>query len=148
LPPWRTVKDAMGGGVSPGRWIWLLLLPGVALVVMRSLAVGAIAVQQEALPDTNAIPPDMVSDGRRIFHGKGTCFACHGAHLEGGPIAPTLKPHAWKDAKGGDLSAIHYVVTHGVSGTPMVSHPGGISDAEAIRVAVYIWSVGHRGATP
>lgn len=134
--------------MSRGRWIWPLLLPGVALGIAASFAVGAAAVQQEALPDTNAIPPDMVNDGRRIFHGKGTCFACHGAHLEGGPIAPTLKPHAWKDAKGGDLSAIHYVVTHGVSGTPMVSHPGGINDAEAIRVAVYIWSVGHRGATP
>jgi len=134
--------------VSIGRCGWALLLSGVVVATASSFAVGAAVVQQEALPDTNAIPPDMVSDGRRIFHGKGTCFACHGARLEGGPIAPTLKPHAWKDAKGGDLSAIHYVVTHGVSGTAMVSHPGGISDAEAIRVAVYIWAVGHRGATP
>lgn len=124
------------------------MLAAAVLVAAVTVAEGAAVAQQEVLPDTSAIPPDMVNDGRRIFHGKGTCFACHGAHLEGGPIAPTLKPHAWKDAKGGDLSAIHYVVTHGVSGTPMVSHPGGISDAEAIRVAVYIWSVGHRGATP
>lgn len=134
--------------MSSTRWTGPLLLSGVMLVIAGAFVAGAPARQQEALPDTSAIPPEMVNDGRRIFHGKGTCFACHGAHLEGGPIAPTLKPHAWKDAKGGDLSAIHYVVTHGVSGTPMVSHPGGISDAEAIRVAVYIWAVGHRGATP
>jgi mono/diheme cytochrome c family protein len=105
-------------------------------------------VQATELPDTSAIPPDMVAAGRRIFHAQGTCFACHGSQLEGGPIAPTLKPHAWRDAKDGGLSAIFYVVTHGVRGTVMVSHPGGISDADAVRAAVYIWSVGHRGAKP
>lgn len=104
--------------------------------------------QEPALPDTNAITPEMVDAGRRIFHGQGSCFACHGPKLEGGPIAPTLKPHAWKDATGGDLRAIYNVITHGVSGTAMVSHPGGIGDADAVNAAVYIWSVGHRGAKP
>ena len=106
------------------------------------------AMQLPALPDTNAIPPEMVSAGRRIFHGQGTCFACHGMNLEGGPVAPTLKPHAWKDAMGGELSAIHFVDTHGVRGTVMVAHTGGISDADAVRVAAYIWSVDHGRAKP
>lgn len=106
-------------------------------------------VQQPTLPDTSAITPGMVDAGRRIFHGKGTCFACHGPNLEGGPVAPTLKGRApWRDAHGGALDAIFYVVTHGVSGTLMVSHPGGISDADAVNVATYIWSVSHRGAKP
>ena len=91
--------------------------------------------------------PDAIAAGRRIFHGKGTCFACHGPNLEGGPIAPTLRAHAWKDAKNGELSAIIGVITHGVNGTPMVSHPGGISDAEVASVAAYVWSVAH-GASP
>lgn len=104
--------------------------------------------RQAALPDTSAIPPDMVSAGRRVFHGQGTCAACHGMNLEGGPIAPTLKPHAWKDAKGGDLRAIYFVITHGVNGTAMVAYPGGIGDADAVRVAAYVWSVGHHGAKP
>ena len=90
----------------------------------------------------------MVSAGRSVFHGKGTCFACHGPNLEGGPIAPTLKPHAWKDAKAGDMAAIYSVITHGVPGTAMVAHPGGISDSDAIHLASYIWSVGHRGVKP
>ena len=105
-------------------------------------------VQQDALPDTSAITPNMDNAGRRVFHNQGTCFACHGMNLEGGPIAPTLKPHAWKDAKGGELSTIYYVITHGVTGTAMVARPGGISDADAVRVATYIWSVGHRAAKP
>jgi mono/diheme cytochrome c family protein len=108
----------------------------------------ATAPQPPGPPDTGAVTPEVVSAGRQVFHGQGTCFACHGASLDGGPIAPPLKPHAWKDAKGGELDAIYYVITHGVSGTAMVSHPGGISDADAARVAAYIWAVGHRGATP
>ena len=106
------------------------------------------AAQSAAFPDSSAISPEMVSAGRRIFHGQGTCFGCHGMNLEGGPIAPTLKGHAWKDAKGGELSAIYRIVTHGVPGTAMVAHPGGISDADAARVAAYVWSVGHRGEKP
>jgi mono/diheme cytochrome c family protein len=90
----------------------------------------------------------MVAAGRRIFHGKGGCSACHGMNLEGGPVAPTLKQHSWKDAKDGELGAIFYVDTHGVTGTVMVAHPGGISDAEATNVAAYIWSVSHRGTKP
>ena len=106
------------------------------------------AAQQHVLPDTTAIPPAMIDAGRKIFHGRGTCFACHGMNLEGGPIAPTLKEHSWKDAKNGDLGAIYYVVTHGVKGTAMVSHPGGIADADAVNVASYVWSVGHRATRP
>lgn len=92
--------------------------------------------------------PAMIDAGRRIFHGKGTCFACHGSNLEGGPVAPPLTAHQWKDAKGGDLSAILYVDTHGVAGTMMIAHPGGISDTEAEAVAAYIWAVSHRGVKP
>ena len=106
------------------------------------------AGQQQELPDTNAIPPAMVDAGRKTFHGRGTCFACHGTNLEGGPIAPTLKEHSWKDAKNGDLGAIYYVVSHGVKGTAMVAHPGGIADADAVNVAAYVWSVGHRATRP
>ena len=104
--------------------------------------------QSAVLPDTNAISPDMVESGRRLFHGRGTCSACHGMRLEGGPIAPPLTAHAWRDATGGELAAIFYIDTHGVRGTVMVSHPGGISDADAVRVAAYIWSVGHGRVKP
>lgn len=112
-------------------------------------AATAFALHQgSAQPDTTAITPAMVDLGRAIFHGKGTCFACHGQKLEGGQIAPTLKSHAWRDAKNGDFAAIYYVATHGVPSTLMVSHPGGISNAEAMAVASYVWSVGQGKAKP
>lgn len=124
----------------------LLMLSVVGLVRPGASEPARRAVQTQ--PDTNSITPAMIDAGRRIFHGKGTCFACHGMRLEGGPVAPPLQPHQWKDAKGGELSAIFYVDTHGVAGTLMIAHPGGISDAEAANVAAYIWSVGNRGAKP
>lgn len=130
---------------------------GHAALVVRAMCVGALLIASSAkaqqatkpaAPDTSAITPAMVDLGRAIFHGKGTCFACHGGQLEGSQIAPTLKAHAWRDAKNGQLDEIFRVVTHGVSGTVMVAFPGGISRSEALNAAAYIWSVNNRQAKP
>lgn len=118
------------------------------VVVVAALIAPHRMLAQDVTPDTNAITPAMVDLGRAIFHGKGTCFACHGAQLEGTQLAPTLKAHAWRDAKNGQLDEIFRVATRGVSGTVMVAFPGGISRMEALNVASYIWSVNHRAAKP
>lgn len=119
-----------------------------ACLILTALVVPHRVFAQEVVPDTAAITPAMVDLGRALFHGKGTCFACHGAQLEGTQIAPTLKAHAWRDAKNGQLDEIFRVVTHGVSGTVMVAFPGGISRSEALNAAAYIWSVNNRQAKP
>jgi len=124
------------------------LLFALAMVMFGGGTALAYRQQGTAQPDTAAITPAMVDLGRAIFHGKGTCFACHGQKLEGGQIAPTLKAHAWRDAKNGEFANIYYVATHGVPGTLMVSHPGGISSTEALAVASYVWSVGQGKAKP
>ena len=114
---------------------------------------AALALFQNPSPpqaprDTSIITPQMVDLGREIFHGQGTCFACHGQKLEGSQIAPTLMPHEWRDAKNGDFSAIYYVATHGVPGTLMVAFPGGITREQALAVASYVWSVSHGKVKP
>jgi mono/diheme cytochrome c family protein len=124
------------------------LLLAVAMVMLAGGATVALHQQGAAAPDTSAITPAKVDLGRAIFHGKGTCFACHGQKLEGGQIAPTLMPHAWRDAKNGEFSAIYYVATHGVRSTLMVAYPGGINPAEALAVASYVWSVSNGKAKP
>ncbi len=118
-----------------------------SLVVMH-LSLSRTSLAQQVTPDTAAITPQAVDAGRAIFHGKGTCFACHGAQLEGTQLAPTLKAHSWRDAKNGQLDEIFRVVTRGVPSTVMVAMPGGISRAEALNVASYIWSVNNRNAKP
>jgi mono/diheme cytochrome c family protein len=122
------------------------LLLAVAMVIFAGASALALhqqgtAKQGTAKPDTSAITPATVELGRAIFHGRGTCFACHGQKLEGTQIAPTLMPHAWRDAKNGEFAAIYYVATHGVPSTLMVAYPGGISPEQALAVASYVWSV-------
>jgi len=92
--------------------------------------------------------PAAIDAGRKIFHGDGACFQCHGANLEGGPIAPALAKGQFKDAKGGTFDAIVGVVSNGVLGTAMVSHPGGISDAQVQQVVAYVWAVSHGKTKP
>lgn len=111
-----------------------------------SSARNAVSTRQQ--PDSTAITPALIDAGRAIFHGKGTCFACHGAQLEGTQVAPTLKKHAWRDAKNGELANIFFVATHGVPGTIMVAFPGGISKTEAVAVVSYVWSVGQGKVKP
>lgn len=141
--------------VEGRRRVGATLLTALATVLLPMAGSAALAPgrppaariqQQEA--DTSKITPEMVDAGRAIFHGKGTCFACHGMQLEGTQVAPTLKKHAWRDAKNGDYAAIFYVATHGVPGTLMVAFPGGISRDEVLKVAAYVWSVGQGRAKP
>ena len=121
-----------------------------ALPVSLLLSVAPAAAQRPAPTeaDTAAITPAMVDLGRAIFHGKGTCFACHGPQLQGTQAAPTLKQHAWRDAKNGDFSQIFHVATHGVPSTLMVPFPGSITRDEALAVASYVWSVGRGKVKP
>jgi mono/diheme cytochrome c family protein len=122
----------------------------VMFVAASALALHRQTTSQQgpAQPDTSEITPAMVELGRAIFHGQGTCFACHGQKLEGSQIAPTLMPHAWRDAKNGDFAAIFYVATHGVPSTLMVAYPGGITRDQALAVASYVWSVSRGKAKP
>ena len=126
--------------VAPSR---LLYIPACAVA---AVAVAPGLAQAQAAVDSTS--PAAISAGRDIFHGAGTCQVCHGPNLEGGPIAPTLKAHTWKDAKGGGYDAILAVVMKGVPGTVMVSHPGGISDDNARKTAAYVWAVSSGKANP
>ncbi|GIV80372.1 MAG: hypothetical protein KatS3mg050_4766 [Litorilinea sp.] len=93
------------------------------------------------------ISQDMIEQGRLVYREAGTCFACHGAQLEGGPIAPNLNDNQWKNGSG-DYADILNVIRNGVPGTAMAAYPGGISDEQAQQVAAYVWAVAHQRTTP
>lgn len=127
----------------------------MAAAMVMFVAANALALHQQnptqpqtPLPDTSAITPTMVELGRAIFHGQGMCQSCHGKKLQGSQLAPTLMPHAWRDAKNGDFAAIYYVATHGVPSTLMVAYPGAITPAQARAVASYVWSVSRGKVKP
>lgn len=93
------------------------------------------------------VTEEMIAQGRLVYQSAGTCFACHGAGLEGGPIAPNLKDSQWKSSTG-DFASILEVVRNGVSGTAMAAYPGGITDEQAQQVAAFVWAVAQGQTTP
>jgi mono/diheme cytochrome c family protein len=94
----------------------------------------------KAFRDSIAVRLKLIDAGRHVFHGEGTCFACHGPNLEGTAIAPTLRAHKWRNGDG-SLAMIMRVVRTGVPNTAMISHPGGINDDELLQVTAYVWAV-------
>jgi mono/diheme cytochrome c family protein len=94
-----------------------------------------------------ALSDQVIDAGRAIFHGSGTCHACHGDDLGGGAIAPSLHGPKWRHIDG-TFAAMLDRIRNGRDGTLMVSYPGGISDAEALQVATYVWAVSQGKANP
>lgn len=122
----------------------------VALVTVLLLAAARVATaqaQEPAAADTAAATDEVVDAGRKIFHGKGTCHACHGDQLQGGPVAPSLRGPKWRHIDG-TFEAILQRVRGGYPGSVMVAHPGGIDDAQTIQVANYVWAVSQGKTKP
>lgn len=90
--------------------------------------------------DPAEITDGMLAEGREVFAGRGGCAACHGADLDGGPIAPSLRDDVWRTGDG-SLADILEIIRNGVEGTAMVPYPAGIDDEMARAVAAYVWSV-------
>jgi mono/diheme cytochrome c family protein len=95
----------------------------------------------------DAVDGAMIDRGRAVYSGQGGCAACHGADLDGGPIAPSLVDDAWRNGDG-SLASILRVVRTGVEGTAMAAFPGGIGEEQAAQVAAYIWAVVEGRAAP
>lgn len=118
-----------------------------AVHVSTAQAQAADTGKAAAAADSARITPAMIEQGREIFHGRGTCHACHGDKLKGGPIAPSLRGPTWRHIDGSYASIVNRV-TNGLKGTVMPSHPGGISDAQIKLVAAYVYAVSHGMAQP
>jgi len=97
-------------------------------------------------PDTVS-EQDVVNEGRKIFHGQGLCYACHGGRLQGGPVAPPL---AGPGRSIADTSFAHVlqVVRAGSPHTPMVANQGGIDAGQMVQVANYVWAVSNGRSVP
>jgi mono/diheme cytochrome c family protein len=119
----------------------LLVCGALSLVTQRALA-QATDTAKSAAPDSTMLTPALIDAGRKVFHGKGTCSGCHGDKLQGGPVAPALTGPSWRHING-TYAAIVDRVDHGLAGTLMVPHPGGIEEAQVLQVASYIYAVSH-----
>ncbi len=93
--------------------------------------------------------PAAIAQGDSIFHGKGNCYACHGATAQGA-VGPNLTDAEWIH-NDGSYDAIVKQITTGVakeeskSGIPMPAKGGSsITDDEVKSVAAYVVSLGHK----
>jgi mono/diheme cytochrome c family protein len=118
-----------------------------------SLATGQHMVQprvpadhlDEARALTSPLPdsPDTIEKGKALYHGKGTCFNCHGPEGAGdGPVASQLNPSPrnfqhhgfWRHRTEGE---IFWVIKNGSPGTSMVGFAGQLTDEEIWAVIQY-----------
>jgi mono/diheme cytochrome c family protein len=90
---------------------------------------------------------DVLTEGRKVFHGPGLCFACHGGRLQGGPVAPPL---AGPRRNLADTSFAHIlrVIRAGEPHSPMVANQGGIDAGQVVQVANYVWAVSNGKSVP
>ncbi len=130
------------------RTLFGLLVVGLlGLAPARAAAQVVDTTLKRSEPDSALLTPAMIEAGRKIFHGPGNCYACHGDKLQGGPIAPALTGKAWRHISG-TFDAIVDRIDNGLAGTLMVPHPGGVSESQVFLVATYIYTVSHGQAKP
>jgi cytochrome c5 len=126
-------------------------------------------LQPPALP---ALPAGMsIADivrGDSIYHGKGTCFVCHGVEGEGRPAAGDALTVGLNWAQP-NWQSIDSLINNGIpqplTRSPIQMPPRGgrsdLSDTEVRAVAAYVWAISqtrgepwpgghasHRGMTP
>jgi len=122
----------------------------LAFLLASNEAAGSPGRAREALapvPAPDEVDEAMLSEGREIYRGRGTCAACHGPALEGSPVAPNLKDDKWMHGDA-SLTEIVEVIRNGVQGTAMAPYPAGIDDETAVKVAAYVWAVSQGRTAP
>jgi mono/diheme cytochrome c family protein len=108
--------------------------------------------EARALTSSLSNSPEIVEKGKVLYHGKGTCFNCHGTDGMGnGPAAVGLDPpprnfrhHGfWRHRTEGE---IFWVIKNGSPGTSMIGFVGQLTDEEIWAIIQYesSFSDGHR----
>jgi len=120
--------------------------------------------KKEAVGEPISVSPEpplteaSIENGEKLFHGKATCFMCHGPQGKGdGPLAPSLKD-VWGNPErpanftlpagvhpgvklGHDSMHIFKTIMTGIGGTPMPPFQGQLTPLEAWDVVHYVQSL-------
>ncbi len=107
------------------------------------------SLQPTALPALpHGMTADMIVDGDRLFHGRGGCFACHGAEGQGLPAAGDgitsalfYARHEWKSIDSLITVGIPDVLTRSPIAMPGRGARGDLTPDEIQRLAAYVWAI-------
>lgn len=153
------------------RALWALALASaLALIAATPLDAQGEHAQRTSGPRINVhdtlqpaqLPPlpkgmtlDDIVQGDAVYHGKGTCFACHGVDGEGVPAAGDALSVGLNWAQY-DWTSIDSLIDHGIpqqlTRSPIQMPPRGgksnLTDEETVRVAAYIWAISQTRGEP
>ena len=122
---------------------------GVSLIlgIGRAEAQVGDTTKRGVAPDSASLTSTIIDAGRKIYHGRGSCHACHGDRLQGGPIAPALVGPTWRHIDG-SFASISDRIENGLAGTVMLPRPGRLTESQVFMVAIYVYAVSHGRAQP
>lgn len=127
------------------RWCALLLLVGIPAVAAAQNEDGQ-PTRMSPLP--RGVTLDLVRTGDAVFHGKGHCFACHGADGEGLPDAGSALTLSLNFVPA-EIASIDSVITFGIPesvtrsaiGMPPRGGKSDLSTDEVLAAAAYVWAI-------
>lgn len=108
------------------------------------------AEQDVQLPE--GVTQAMVDEGRELFNGSGTCFACHGQGAPGTTLGPNLTDDEWLNIQG--EITIDALVERINTGVPEpVEFPGvmlpragaNLTDEQVRSLAAYVYTLSQGG---
>ena len=112
--------------------------------MMQPLVPADKLAEARALMSPLPSSPEIVQQGKALYHGKGACFNCHGKDGDGnGPVAAQLNPSPrnfqhhgfWRHRTEGE---IFWVIKNGSAGTSMVGFAGQLTDEEIWSLIQYV----------
>lgn len=139
-----------------------LMLAACALFVLSgpAAAQGGLETNEEgqppklpALPDGMSL--DLIRSGDSLFHGKGHCFACHGADATGLPDAGSaltvglnFVPIEWRPIDSLVAAGIPDAITRSAIRMPPRGGKSDLSRDETRAIAAYVWAISQTRGEP
>jgi len=142
--PAQEPPGGAGGMMGRGR---MPMMGGMMSGPADTAAAPAAAAREASAPGCPDVSQSLVDEGRGIFTGSGSCFACHGSDARGTAVAPNLTDGEWLDVDG-SYAAIVDLVRSGVPHpkrfpAPMPAEGGTQLTAEQVcAVAAYVHGLG------
>lgn len=110
-------------------------------------------------PKLPPLPPNMtlelIRDGDGLFHGKGNCFACHGADATGLPDAGSaltrglnFVPTEWRPIDSLIAAGIPEAIARSAIRMPPRGGKSDLTSGEMRAIAAYVWAISQSRGEP
>lgn len=133
-------KRAIVSSVMMAVLVWSAGASAAERPIMQPRVPDDKLAEARAIESPLPVSDEVLEKGKALYHGKGTCFNCHGKNGAGDGVAAmgldppprNFRHHGfWRHRTEGE---IFWVIKHGSPGTGMVGFGGVLTDEE-------IWSI-------